>query len=81
MLGDNYSLLDMAVWGWARAVPFALGAEAWEQLPNVKRLLDAVNARPAAQRAAALKDRHSFKTELDDEARRAMFPQNERLKT
>ena len=22
-------LLDMAVWGWARAVPFALGAEAW----------------------------------------------------
>jgi hypothetical protein len=35
---------------------------------------------PAAQRAAALKDRHAFKTEMDDEARRAMFPQNERLK-
>jgi hypothetical protein len=31
--------------------PFALGAEAWAQLPNVKRLFDAVNARPAAQRA------------------------------
>jgi len=68
------------VWGWARAVPFALGAEAWAQLPNVKRLFDAVSARPAAQRAAAIKDRHAFKTELDDEARRAMFPQNERLK-
>jgi GST-like protein len=48
-------------------------------LPHVKRLLDAVNERPAAQRAAALKDRHAFKTELDDEARRAMFPQNLRL--
>jgi GST-like protein len=80
MVGDDYTLVDMAVWGWARAVPFALGAEAWEQLPHVKRLLDTVNERPAAQRAVGLKDRYSFKTELDDEARRAMFPQNERLK-
>jgi GST-like protein len=74
MVGDDYSIVDMAVWGWARVVPFALGAEAWGELPNVKRLLDAVNERPAAQRAAALKDRHAFKTEMDDEARRAMFP-------
>jgi GST-like protein len=61
-------------------VPFALGAEAWQQLPHVKRLFDAVSKRPAAQRAAALKDRHAFKTEMDDQAQRAMFPQNERLK-
>ena len=81
MIGDRYSLVDMSVWGWARAVPFALGGpEAWEQLPHVKRLFDTVSQRPAAQRAAALKDRHAFKTELDAEARRAMFPQNERLK-
>jgi GST-like protein len=80
MVGDDYTLVDIAVWGWARAVPFALGAEAWEQLPHVKRLLDTVNERPAAQRAVGLKDRYAFKTELDDEARRAMFPQNERLK-
>ena len=80
MLGDRYTLLDMAVWGWARAVPFALGADAWDQLPHVKRHFDAVNARPAALRAAAIKDRHTFKTEMDDEAKRAMFPQNEQLK-
>ena len=80
MIGDGYSLVDMAVWGWARAVPFALGADAWDKLPHVKRLFDAINARPAAQRAATLKDRHAFKTEMDDAARRAMFPQNERLK-
>ena len=80
MISGRYTLLDMAVWGWARAVPFALGAEAWEQLPNVKRLFDTVSERPAAQRAAALKDKHAFKGEMDDEARRAMFPQNERLK-
>ena len=80
MVSGRYTLLDMAVWGWARALPFVLGAEAWDQLPNVKRLFDAVNARPAAQRAAALKDRYVFKADMDDEARRAMFPQNEKLK-
>jgi GSH-dependent disulfide-bond oxidoreductase len=79
MLGDTYTLVDMAVWGWARAVPFALGAEAWLKLPNVKRLLDEINARPAAQRAEALKARFAFKAEMDDEAKKALFPQNERL--
>ena len=80
MMGDRYTLLDMSVWGWARAVPFVLGNDAWEKLPHVKRLSDTINQRPAAQRAAALKDRYTFKAEMDDEARRAMFPQNERLK-
>ena len=79
MLGEVYTIVDMAVWGWARAVPFFLGAQAWETLPNVKRLLDEINARPAAQRAEALKTKHTFKTEMDDDARRNMFPQNARL--
>jgi GST-like protein len=76
MLGDSYTLVDMAVWGWARAVPFILGDDAWTKLPNLKRLVDEINARPAAQRAEALKTKHAFKTEMDDEARRNMFPQN-----
>ena len=79
MVGDSYTIVDMAVWGWARAVPFILGAEAWAGLPNVKRLLDEINARPAAQRAEALKAQYTFKTEMDDAARLAMFPQNARL--
>ncbi len=79
MLGDIYTLVDMSVWAWARAVPFVLGADAWEKLPNVKRLLDEISARPAAQRAEALKSRHEFKTEFDDAARKALFPQNARL--
>jgi GSH-dependent disulfide-bond oxidoreductase len=80
MVGDSYTLVDMAVWGWARAVPFVLGADAWEKLPHVKRLLDIINARPAAQRVEALKTKYTFKTDMDDEAKKAMFPQNERLK-
>ncbi len=80
MLGDAYTLVDMALWGWARVVPFVLGVDPWAQLPNVKRLLDEINARPAAQRAEALKTRFTFKAEMDDSARAALFPQNARLK-
>jgi GSH-dependent disulfide-bond oxidoreductase len=79
MLGNEYTVVDMAVWGWARAVPFILGAEAWGRLPNVKRLLDEINARPAAQRAEAIKAQHSFKTDMDEAARKILFPQNARL--
>ena len=79
MVGASYTLVDMALWGWARAVPFALGPEAYAKLPHVKRLLDEINARPAAQRADAIKTRYAFKTEMDDAARQAMFPQNARL--
>ena len=79
MLGDTYTVVDMAVWGWARAVPFISGSEAWETLPHVKRLLDEISERPAAQRAESLKAKHAFKTEMDAEASKAMFPQNARL--
>jgi GSH-dependent disulfide-bond oxidoreductase len=73
MVGDTYTIVDMDVWGWARMLPFALGAEAWAKFPNLKRLVDEIEARPAAKRALALKDRFTFKAELDDEARRHMF--------
>lgn len=79
MLGEDYSIIDMDVWGWARAVPFIIGAEAWVSLPDVKRLLDSINERPAAQRAEALKEKFQFKSDMDESARKAMFPQNERL--
>jgi GST-like protein len=74
MLGDTYTIVDMNVWGWARLVPTVLGDGAWEKFPNLKRLVDEISARPAAQKAVALKDRHKFKTEMDEEALQAMFP-------
>lgn len=79
MVGQAYSIVDMAVWGWARALAVVMGEEAWGELPNLKRLVDGINDRPAASRAAALAARHAFKQEMDDEAERAMFPGNARL--
>lgn len=81
MLGDEYSIVDMAVWGWARMAPFVLGdKELWERMPNLKRLLDEISARPAAIKVATLAASHTFQTEMDDSAKQAMFPQNARLK-
>jgi GST-like protein len=73
LVGDTYTIVDMAAWGWSRMVPFILGDDAWAAFPNLKRWFDEISARPAAQRASALKDKHSFKAEFDDEARRHMF--------
>jgi GST-like protein len=73
MLGGTYTIVDMDVWGWARLIPNVLGEGAWDKFPNLKRLTDEISARPAAVRAVALKDKYKFKTEMDDEARKAMF--------
>jgi GST-like protein len=73
VLGETYTIVDMAVWGWARMVPFVLGEDAFAGLPHVKRHLDAIGARPAAAAAQALKDKHAFKAEMDDTARGFMF--------
>ena len=73
MVADTYTIADMDVWGWARMIPFVLGEDYWADVPNLKRLVDEIEARPAAQKAVTLKDRFTFKTEMDDEARRNMF--------
>src|SRR5262245_29792468 len=73
IVGDGYTIVDMAAWGWVRLMPTVIGEEHWAKFPNLKRFVDEITARPAAQRAIAIKDKHKFKTEMDDEAKRAMF--------
>ncbi|WP_315706730.1 MULTISPECIES: glutathione S-transferase family protein [unclassified Bradyrhizobium] len=73
IVGDTYTIVDMALWGWARMAPFAFGDDALTKYPNLKRLVDEVTSRPAAQRALALKDKFIFKAELDEDARNIMF--------
>jgi GST-like protein len=73
MVGDTYTIVDMDVWGWARLIPTVLGDSHWAKFPSLKRFVDEISARPAAQRAVTLKDRFKFKTENDAEAMRALF--------
>jgi len=74
MCGETYSIVDMAVWGWSRLLPNVIGPEAAKQMPNLQRHLAEISARPAAARALALKEKHSFKTDMDEAARLSMFP-------
>ncbi len=76
VLGDVYTIADMAVWGWARLMHVVLDEAAWADLPNLKRLVDEISARPAAARAIELAQRHKFKSDMDEAARRNMFPSN-----
>jgi GSH-dependent disulfide-bond oxidoreductase len=76
MLGDTYGIVDINLWGWMRAAAYVLGEEAWARIPNVKRLFEEINARPAAARVNALKDKHAYKTDMDQAARDIMFRHN-----
>src|SRR5476649_403447 len=50
MLGDTYTIVDMALWGWTRLIPASLGENFWPKFPNLKRVVDEISARPAAAR-------------------------------
>jgi GST-like protein len=75
MLGDTYTILDMAIWGWAPRIPFMLDNEAMAGFTNINRSMQELNERPAAKRALALPGQHPFKAEMDDAAIRHMYPQ------
>lgn len=78
IVGDSYTIADMSAWGWLdRAGRVRKGeAEPLAAFPNLKRLFDAVEARPAAARARAAGQDHAFKKVVDEETRRALFPSN-----
>ena len=78
IVGADYTIADMSAWGWLMRAPIALPGEddPLAAFPNVKRLVQTVDARPAAARAKALGKDHPFKREMDEGAKRAMFPTN-----
>lgn len=76
LAGAEYSIADMAMWGWANIAGYILGDAGLSVFPNVARLVAEIGARPAATRALALKNTLVLKTDFDEETRRALFPQN-----
>jgi GST-like protein len=82
ILGDTYSIVDMCVWGWTRILYLVIIDGELEKRPNLNRLMTEINCRPGTQRAINISasNKHNFKAELDADASKFMFPQNERLK-
>ena len=77
IVGD-YSIADMSAWGWlARAARVLPGeGDTLDAFPNLKRLFEKVEARPAAARAKTVGKDHPFKRDTDEDTKRAMFPSN-----
>ena len=74
MLGDTYTIVDMNVWGWARMLPNVIGeAPGTSTRTSSGWSTRSTPGRPR-RRPVTLKDRHKFKTEMDQEALHAMFP-------
>lgn len=78
IVGETYTVADISAWGWLdRASRVLKGTEnPLEQFPNLKRLFETVDARPAVARARAVGKGHEFKKINDEETRRALFPSN-----
>ena len=57
---------------------FVLGEERAGKLTNLNRLVEEINARPAAERLAAIKGKNDFKTEIDEEGRVVLSPHSVR---
>ncbi|MEM0907626.1 MAG: glutathione S-transferase family protein [Pseudomonadota bacterium] len=74
IVGNGYTLVDAAAWGWVDRHVRVLGEGGIDQYPNIKRWFEMVDARPAVARARAIQERLSFKTDFDEETARAMFP-------
>lgn len=75
-LGDDYSIVDMAAWGWVTLHEGVLGAGGLNHYGNVKDWYDRVSARPAAERARKVSVSDGSKPAFDENAARALFPSN-----
>jgi GST-like protein len=77
IVGDSYTIADISAWGWIdRAAVVLGGTDPLGAYPNLKRWFQAIDARPAVAAARKVGSNHTFKQEMDEAAKRAMFPTN-----
>jgi len=76
IVGNDYTIADVAAWGWIDKVTPVLGEGRLAEYPNLQRWFQSVDARPAVARARLVGKDVAFKSERDEEAARALFPSN-----
>ena len=77
-MGEKFSIADISAWGWLDKAPRVLPGEpaAIAAFPSLQRWFEAIDARPAVAKARAVGKDHTFKKDVDEETRRALFPSN-----
>lgn len=74
IVGADYTIVDMAAWGWVRMHGRVLGEGGLDDYPAVAAWLARVDARPAAAAAAEIGQDLGLKRDFDADTARAMFP-------
>ncbi|KZB55636.1 glutathione S-transferase family protein [Thalassospira xiamenensis] len=77
VVGGSYTIADMSLWGWIERAAFVMKSDApLDPYPNLKKWYQGICARPAVESARKIGSDHAFKSEMDDVAKRALFPSN-----
>jgi GST-like protein len=78
ILGQEFSIADISGWGWLERAPRVLPGDSHPlaAFPNIERWFKTIDSRPAAARARAVGKDHTFKKEVDEDTKRALFPSN-----
>ncbi len=79
IVGDELTIADISAWGWIDKVERVLGEGRLSEYPNIKVWFEHINARPAVEVARSFGSDHEFKSTMDDEAKKALFPSNANL--
>lgn len=76
LVGGVFTIADISGWGWVARAEFALGEGALEPYPNLRGWMARIEARPALAQAKEKAMELPLKRTIDEEAMRALFPQN-----
>lgn len=77
LAGVEYTIADIGAWGWIDRAAIVHGdPAALARWPAIQAWFHGVEARPAVARARAVGKDVAWKREMDEAARRAMFPSN-----
>lgn len=76
--GKTCTIADISAWGWVDRAPrvFKGSVNPLEPYPHIARWFKTIDSRPAVARARLVGADHAFKKELDEAAKRALFPSN-----
>lgn len=76
IVGEQFSIADISAWGWIDRAKIVLGDEGLTPYPNLLRWFAAVDSRPTVEKARNIGNDIEFKSDLDELAQRALYPQN-----
>ena len=76
IVGDSYTIADIAAWAWVDRADFVLGAGRLPEYPEIQRWFTAISARPAVAQARLIGKGIEFKAQGDEASRRALYPSN-----